>query len=359
MIDITKLYFGQSSPSDKIRFRRSNNKKAVVVWTMTKKCNLECIHCYSSSNRAASKDNDVSAKILEEIIRYGPPALLLSGGEPLIHKDFFDLSKHAVKSGLKLTLSTNGTLIDAKVASDLKKVGFSYIGISLDGEETVHDSFRKSRGAYNKTLNGIKNCKQAKLNVGLRLTVSKATLDSVPHLFDVAKSENIDRLCFYHLQREGRANDHTSLHLKHAEKKWLLDHLLHEVSDMIDEGFNAQVLTVGNRFDGVYIYKKSLIDKPERSSAILDLLKTTSYKGIATGIINIDEDGSVYTDQFNRRNSIGNVMNEPIGAILDRLQKNITEQPFNVLCRGCEWESICINSSIIGSRLNSEQICYA
>ena len=167
MIGVSKLYCGAVEASDPLRYGRmskdlpshllqfSKDKKPVVVWNITQRCNLKCVHCYSrSENKKYSNElsTDEGIQLLDDLAGFGSPVVLFSGGEPLIRPDILKLIQHATVSGMRAVLSTNGTLIDESVATKLKDIGLSYVGISLDGLERVHDSFRGVKGTFERVL---------------------------------------------------------------------------------------------------------------------------------------------------------------------------------------------------------------
>ena len=157
MIGISKLYCGQVEPSDALRYGRhsgrlpshllqfSADKKPVVVWNMTRRCNLKCVHCYAQAVDPEGKDDistDQAKTMIDDLAAYGAPVMLFSGGEPLVRQDLTELADHATQRGMRAVISTNGTLITKEKAKELKAVQLSYVGISLDGGEEVHDKFR-------------------------------------------------------------------------------------------------------------------------------------------------------------------------------------------------------------------------
>ena len=161
MIGISKLYCGQVEPSDALRYGRhsgrlpshllqfSADKKPVVVWNMTRRCNLKCVHCYAQAVDPEGRD-DISTEqakaMIDDLAAYGAPVMLFSGGEPLVRQDLTELASHATQKGMRAVISTNGTLITKEKAKELKAVQLSYVGISLDGGEEVHDRFRGEIG---------------------------------------------------------------------------------------------------------------------------------------------------------------------------------------------------------------------
>ncbi|MDM8518294.1 radical SAM protein, partial [Desulfobacterales bacterium HSG16] len=214
MIGISKLYCQTVEPSDALRYERmssklpshllqfSKDKRPVVVWNVTRKCNLKCVHCYAHAKNQ-SFDNELSTdegkKLLDDLAGFGVPVILFSGGEPLARKDLFELAEYAVSKGMRAVISTNGTLITKDVANTLKKIGLSYVGISIDGLEEVNDQFRGVKGAFNSAMKGIENCQSAGIKVGLRFTINRFNMDEISGIFDILEEKEIPRACFYHL----------------------------------------------------------------------------------------------------------------------------------------------------------------
>jgi MoaA/NifB/PqqE/SkfB family radical SAM enzyme len=161
VIGISKLYCGTVEPSDALRYgRRSNDlpshllqfsqdKKPVVVWNVTRACNLKCMHCYARADeRTHEKEltHEQGLAVIDDLASYGAPVVLFSGGEPLMRPDLVELARYAVDKGMRAVISTNGTLITPHKAGELKEIGLSYVGVSLDGMEAVNDRFRGKKG---------------------------------------------------------------------------------------------------------------------------------------------------------------------------------------------------------------------
>ena len=157
MIGISKLYCGTIEPSDALRYGRessrlpshllqfSADKKPVVVWNVGQRCNLKCVHCYSQSQDRSYSGELTTAegeRLIEDLGKFGSPVILFSGGEPLLRDELLELAERAIGRGLRAVISTNGTLIDKAIAGKLKRIGLSYVGVSLDGMRETHDRFR-------------------------------------------------------------------------------------------------------------------------------------------------------------------------------------------------------------------------
>ena len=362
MIGISKLYCGAVEPSDVLRYNRhsgrlpshllqfSADKKPVVVWNMTRRCNLKCIHCYSSSADIDYPDElttEEAKKMIEDLAAFGSPVLLFSGGEPLMRADLLELARYATDKGMRAVISTNGTLITRDIAAELKKIGLSYVGVSLDGLQPTHDRFRGRKGAFEKAIEGIRNCREAGIKVGLRFTVNRHNVADVPAMFDLMRKEKIERMCFYHLVYSGRASKLREEDLAHEESRRLLDLIADRTKAMFDDGLAPEILTVDNHADGPYLYLKMKEKDPARAAEILELLEMNEGNSTGVGIGCVSWDGEVYPDQFWRNRPLGNVRKRPFSEIwtdekneflmkLKEKKKHVTGR-----CATCVWLSVC------------------
>src|SRR3972149_1780161 len=124
-----------------------------IAWEITRRCNLRCIHCRSSSEQEVKDHTDFSTeeafRILDDISGYAKPVIVLSGGEPLLRKDAFDIARYGTDKGFRMCLATNGTLVTDDICEKIKTSGIKIVSLSLDGsEESVHDDFRNQKGAF-------------------------------------------------------------------------------------------------------------------------------------------------------------------------------------------------------------------
>ena len=332
MIGISKLYCGQVEPSDALRYGReagklpshllqfSKDKKPVVVWNMTKRCNLKCVHCYAQALDVEGTD-DISTNqakvIIDDLASYGAPVMLFSGGEPLVRKDLIELANHATSKGMRAVISTNGTLINKEKAKELKEVGLSYVGISLDGMEEVHDHFRGVKGSFKKALEGIANCQAEGLKVGVRFTINKRNAQEVPAIFQLLKDLEVPRACFYHLVYSGRGSELIKEDLGHQETRDLLDIIMDETRSLFDAGQGKEILTVDNHADGIYLYERLKKEDAKRAEEVMELLQFNEGNSTGRGIACISWDGKVHADQFWRNHTFGNVLERPFSEIWD------------------------------------------
>ena len=251
MIGISKLYCGTIEPSDALRYERkssalpshllqfSSDKKPVVVWNVGRRCNLRCVHCYSHS-RDENYSGELSTQEAETFIdglgEFKAPVLLFSGGEPLMRPDLYRLVRRAKSAGMRAVISTNGTLISEKVALELKDIGLSYVGVSIDGLQDVNDKFRGVKGAFENAMTGIRNCLKAGVKVGLRFTINKMNVDEIPGIFKLLEEENIPRVCFYHLVYAGRGSKIRDEDLDAAACRRTVDQIIDLTADLHARG---------------------------------------------------------------------------------------------------------------------------
>lgn len=373
MINVTKLYCGIDTTGDPLRYgykrgpghgaphpteqehdvpASARQRRPIVVWTMSRRCNLHCIHCYSdSANQEYPGELAVpeAVKMFEDLAAFQIPALLLSGGEPLYHPHFFALAAAARRLGLRLTLSTNGTLIDQAIAQRIKETGFSYVGISFDGLGPVNDKFRGKLGAFDAALQGVRHLKAVGQKVGLRFTLTRRNFEALTDIFALVAREGIDRVCFYHLVYSGRGSRLAKDDLSHEETRRALDTILERAHSLNRNGKYVDVLTVDNHVDGVYLYLKLLGERQPRARETWELLEWNGggANSSGVGIANIDAVGNVHPDQFWQTHTLGNIRERPFGDIWTDSHDAILTGLRNRLpllkgrCADCRWQQVC------------------
>jgi len=385
MIGISKLYCGTVEPSDALRYGRhsstlpshllqfSSDKRPVVVWNITRRCNLRCVHCYAHATEQ-SHQNELSTEqgfqLIDDLSDFGVPVLLFSGGEPLVRKDLPELARYAVKKGMRAVISTNGTLITESAAKTLKAIGLSYVGISLDGMEEINDRFRGVKGAFRAAMEGIRNCQAAGIKVGLRFTINRFNVDEIPKIFNLLEEMDIPRVCFYHLVYAGRGSKLVEKDLSHDASRTAVDLIMDYTKRLHDKGKPKEVLTVDNHADGPYLYMRLLKENPERAAEVLELLKMNEGNNSGRGIGCVSWDGEVYADQFWRHYSFGNIKDRPFSKIwtdtTNPLMKSLKEKKKHVKgrCAGCRWLDICAGNfrvraeAITGDVWAPDPACY-
>jgi 12,18-didecarboxysiroheme deacetylase len=385
MVGVSKLYCGAVEPGDVLRYRRhskelpshllqfSADKKPVVVWNVTRRCNLKCVHCYAQADASAAPDELTHAEglaLLDNLKTFGVPVVLFSGGEPLMRPDLFELVSRTAALGMRAVISTNGTLITRKVALRLKDLGLSYVGISLDGIEATHDRFRGKQGSFAAAMAGVRRCQEVGLKVGLRFTLNRANFQEVPAIFDLVEEHHIPRICFYHLVYTGRGSELLDQALSHAETRDTVDLICERTQRLFERGQPVEVLTVDNHADGPYIYLKLLKENQTRAAEVLELLQMNEGNNSGRGIGCVSWDGQVHADQFWRHLSFGNVRERPFSDIWMDLSNPLLaklkdkKRYVTGRCAGCRWLSACAGNfrvraeALTGDLWAPDPACY-
>ncbi len=388
MIGISKLYCGTVEPSDALRYGResgklpshllqfSKDKKPVVVWNMGRRCNLKCVHCYAQSKDIEYQNElttEQGKELIDDLAQFGAPVILFSGGEPLMRPDLPILAQYARSKGMRAVISTNGTLIDKKMAKVLKEIGLSYVGVSLDGMKETNDRFRGVKGAFDLALQGMRNCHEEGIKVGLRFTINKKNVRDIPAIFDLLEKEKIPRVCFYHLVYAGRGSKLVKEDLSHEESRKTLDLIMDRTKAVHEKGFPMEVLTVDNHCDGPYVYFRLLKEDPERAKEVYELLQMNQGNSSGIGIACVSWDGSVHADQFWRHYSFGNVKERKFSEIWtdtgNELMKGLKNRKALIKanadrCARCKWFEICSGNfrvraeAIYGNVWADDPACY-
>jgi radical SAM protein with 4Fe4S-binding SPASM domain len=365
MIDISVLYSGLETPSTPHRYGRkitqidppphqkmalaktAKDRRPIVVWNLTRTCNLKCVHCYTASEARkypGEIDTAKAKEVLGDLADFKVPAVLFSGGEPLVRPDLFELAAHARSLGLHVVLSTNGTLIDRQIAQRLKDLEFAYVGISLDSAiPRVHDEFRGVEGAFERTMRGFRHCVDVGQKVGLRLTLTRHTAENLDQLFDLIEKEGINRACFYHLCPAGRGKDIFAP--THEQARRAVDTIITRTNDLIARGKRVEILTVDNHCDGPYTYLRMKAENHPRAEQVLDMLKWNGGGRYSSGvgIADIDFNGDVHADQFSMFRSFGNIKERKFSEIWQDTMAGLKDRLplIKGRCSQCKFKEFC------------------
>jgi Fe-coproporphyrin III synthase len=322
----------------------------VVIWNLIRRCNLTCKHCYSIS---ADKDftGELSTfdayTVMDDLKQFHCPVLILSGGEPLLRPDIFEISARAKAMGFYVGLSTNGTLIDAAMLPKIAAIGYDYVGISLDGLAATHDRFRRKEGAFEASLNALRLCRDAGLKVGMRYTLTQENAHDLPALLDLMAAERIDKFYLSHLNYAGRGNKNRKTDAHFQTTRAAMDLLIDRCWAGIQSGKPGEFVTGNNDADGVYLLQWVKRHHPEQAEHIRQ--KLVQWGGNASGvnIANIDNLGIVHPDTMWWNYPLGSVRERPFSAIwqdtTDPVMAGLKQRPRRVegRCATCAHLAIC------------------
>jgi len=163
-----------------------------IAWEITRRCNLKCIHCRSSSELAVQAHPDFTTeeafRIIDDITSYAKPVVVLSGGEPLLRNDVFDIASYGTEKGLRMCLATNGTLVTEEICTKIRDSGIKIVSLSLDGSnEAVHDDFRSQKGAFTGTVHAARLFKSFGIEFIINSSFTKRNQEEIPKVYQLAK----------------------------------------------------------------------------------------------------------------------------------------------------------------------------
>lgn len=334
----------------------------VVIWNLVRRCNLTCKHCYATS---ADKDfvgelstNEVYA-VLDDLKGFRVPVLILSGGEPLLRPDIFDISQRAKAMDFYVGLSTNGTLIDEDNIAAIAAAGYDYVGISLDGIEATHDRFRRLDGAFARSLHAIRLCRDHGIKVGVRYTLTQDNAAELPQLLALMDEERIDKFYLSHLNYAGRGNRNRRDDVYHRVTRDAMDLLFERCLDEQRRGIRREYVTGNNDADGVYFLLWVRRHFPDRAAEMDQRLVQWGGNSSGVNIANIDNLGNVHPDTMWWHHTLGNVRERPFSAIWqdtsDPLMAGLKQRPRPVQgrCAACQHLAICVGNTRVRAQQTS------
>jgi heme d1 biosynthesis radical SAM protein NirJ len=329
---------------------KRNPPGPVVIWNLIRRCNLTCKHCYSIS---ADKDfaGELSTSevygVMDDLRSFGVPVLILSGGEPLLREDIYDIARRAKEKGFYVGLSTNGTLIDESNIERIAAIGFDYVGISLDGLRETHDVFRRKEGAFDASLHGVKLCRDAGIKIGVRFTLTQDNAKDLPALLKLVDDEGIDKFYLSHLNYAGRGNKNRGHDAFLETTRNAMDFLFDACWENIQNGVEKEFVTGNNDADGVYLLQWVRRRFPEREAALRAKLAQWGGNSSGVNVANIDNLGNVHPDTFWWHHNLGNVRDRPFSEIWcdtsDPLMAGLKAVPRVIKgrCGECSYFDVC------------------
>lgn len=352
---------------------KRNPPGPVVIWNLVRRCNLTCKHCYSIS---ADKDfpgeltTDEVFSVMDDLKAFKVPVLILSGGEPLLRPDIYEISRRAKNMGFYVGLSSNGTLITEENIEKIAEIGYDYVGISLDGIESTHDQFRRKVGAFKESLHGVRLCRDAGIKIGVRFTLTEDNAKDLPALLDLVEAEGISKFYLSHLNYAGRGNKNREHDAFLETTRAAMDLLFDRCWKAITQGKDLEFVTGNNDADGVYLLLWVRKYFPHLENHIR--MKLAQWGGNSSGVnvANIDNLGAVHPDTFWWHYSLGNVKDRPFSKIWqdvsDPLMAGLKKYPRSIKgrCSNCNFFDICGGNTrvralqLTNDPWNEDPACY-
>jgi heme d1 biosynthesis radical SAM protein NirJ len=322
----------------------------VVIWNLIRRCNLTCKHCYSISGDVEFPGELSTAevyRVMDDLKEFGVPVLILSGGEPLMRRDIFDVSARAKAKGFYVGLSTNGTLIDAALADRIRDSGYDYVGISLDGIGATHDRFRRKAGAYQAALDALRLLRDRDVKVGVRFTMTDDNVHELPALLDLVEREGFSKFYLSHLVYAGRGNKHRNDDASWDATRGAMDLVIDRSWRWVRAGKDIDMVTGNNDADAVYLLQWVQRQAPDRVAHLRAKLVQWGGNSSGVNIANIDNLGNVHPDTMWWHYTLGNVKERPFSAIWsdlsDPIMAGLKRKPRRISgrCGACAHFDLC------------------
>lgn len=324
--------------------------KPVVIWNLTRRCNLRCRHCYTTSADVpfpGELTHDQAMAVLDDLSSFGIPALILSGGEPLSRFDFFALAERARALGFRhLSLSTNGTRV-AEHIDRIADLAFDYVGISLDGIGAVNDRFRGVTGAFDDALAGVRACKARGVKVGLRFTLTEDNARTLPDMLDLCDAEGVDKFYLSHLVYAGRGDKNRGEDAAHHRTRSAMDLLIDRAWVAVAEDQPLEIVTGNNDADAVWFLR--WVERnfaPEKAAHVRAHLEAWGGNSSGLGVANIDPQGRVHPDTYWSDYTVGSVKEVPFSSLwtgVDPMLATLRQRPrpLKGRCGDCAFQAVC------------------
>ena len=322
----------------------------VVIWNLIRRCNLTCKHCYSISGDV-DFPNELSTSevfhVMDDLKAFRVPVLILSGGEPLMRRDIFDISSRAKDMKFYVGLSSNGTLIDRTMADRIREIGYDYVGVSLDGIGETHDLFRRKQGAYQQSLDGLRLLRDRGIKVGVRFTMTEGNAAELPRMLDLVEQEGFPKFYLSHLVYAGRGNKNRGEDAMWQTTRDTMDMVIDRAWRWVQAGSDMEIVTGNNDADAVYLLHWAARNAPHAVDALRAKLARWGGNSSGVNVANIDNLGNVHPDTMWWHYTIGNVKARPFSAIWsdlsDPIMAGLKKHPRDVggRCGACAYFDVC------------------
>jgi radical SAM protein with 4Fe4S-binding SPASM domain len=216
-----------------------------------------------------------------------------------------------MKLGLRTILSSNSTLITREAAKKIKEAGFAYVGVSLDGSEETHDRFRGAKGAFEKSLQGLRYLMEEGVRTGVRFAITNLNYDELPKVLELTRREKIPRFSLFQLVYGGRGKEIIDWDIFNDQRREVMDYIIKEAR--VSNGMN--IVTADNYADGIYLLQDVAEHEPERAAEVERLLAMQSGCPAGDGLANVDNRGDVHLCPYWQSRTIGNIREEKFSDI--------------------------------------------
>ena len=344
---------------------------SIAIWNFTNRCNLSCLHCYSKAE-LDSVDTLSTKKIMDTLPKLkenGVKFLIFSGGEPLTRHDIYDIAGRCKELGIVTYLSTNGLYVKKSNAEKILET-FNYIGISIDGSQKVHDSFRGLEGSFDASMKAVELLNSyGKTKVGIRFTITKDTYDDLEFIFELAEKHNIPKVYISHLVYSGRGLDNLEMDLSKEQRVRAVNYILDKAFEYHESNRDIEIVTGNMEMDSILFYDRFIKQYPQHANEMKERLIAWGGNSAGRKLLNIDAEGNVKPDPF-FPTIIGNIFREDFSDIwtnrpIELLEKlRVHPRELGGKCKECNYLEICNGGSrsrayaIYGDMWAEDPSCY-
>jgi heme d1 biosynthesis radical SAM protein NirJ len=334
----------------------------VVIWNLIRRCNLACKHCYTTSadiDFPGELSTQEIYTVMDDLRAFKVPVLILSGGEPLLRPDIFDISRRAKDMGFYVALSSNGTKITADNIDEIAAIDYQYIGVSLDGIKDTHDRFRRMPGSFDEALRGVRLCLEKGIKVGIRFTLTQDNYQDFPALLQLMDDHDIDKFYLSHLNYGGRGNRNRKDDAHFQMTRTAMDLLFETSYEWLKTGKEREFVTGNNDADAVYFLHWVARKFPDKVNHIKAKLEQWGGNASGVNVANIDNLGNVHPDTFWWHYDLGNVRQRPFSEIWidvsDPLMAGLKQnpRPLEGRCATCHFQRICNGNTRVRAQQTS------
>jgi len=337
-----------------------------IAWEITRRCNLRCIHCRSSSEAEVKGHPDFSTeeafRIIDDISGYAKPVMVLSGGEPLLRADVFDIARYGTEKGLRMCLATNGTLVDDGICEKIKESGIRIVSLSLDGStEAVHDDFRKQEGAFAGTINAARLFKKHGIEFIINSSFTKRNQEEIPKVYKLAKELGATAWYMFMIVPTGRGEEIMNELISKEDYDEILN--WHYEMEKDEKDILVRPTCAPHYYRVVLQKKRERGDKFQRRSL---KFSTGGAKGCIAGqlICLIDVDGNVLPCSYFPKPA-GNIRKQSFKEIWENseLFRELRDfKSYKGRCGACEFIGVCGGCrarayAVYGDYLEEEPFC--
>ena len=338
-----------------------------IVWDVSYACNLHCKHCYATAGKPWKDEltTEEAKRAIDIFDRAGVAIISFSGGEPLVRPDILELIRYAADKGIYIAMATNGTLISRKKAKEMKEAGVQFLQISLDGADAeTHDNFRGWKGAFDLTINGIKNAVAEGFFVEIATTITRFNLKQVPEIIDLAERLGANWFMAYNFVPTGRGKDIIEMDLSPEEREELLKTLWHELKTR-----KINVLSTAPQFARVALMQESGTDEkivpthfynPKFAGQLVDLAEFIGGCGAGRFYMSMRANGNLQPCVF-LPVTVGNIRRDNFEDIWDnnKVLRELRDKdlmnggcgtcPYRYYCGGCRARAYAYTGDYLAS----------